>query len=633
MGTDAAALLSANDLKVRYNEQVVLDGATVSINETDRIGMVGRNGAGKSTFLRVITGEQVANSGQVVRRRDLIVGYLPQSFALDEERTVLENIRDGARPVLDLIRDFENLPAHSAQHEQIEHRIASLDGWNLEHRIEVAMSHLNCPQPDRQAKSLSGGEKRRVAICRAVISQPELLILDEPTNHLDPAAIEWLGGFLTEFPGALLLVTHDRWFLDQITTRMVEIANGKTYSYQGNYSRFLEAKAERQSVEELTEQKRQSFLRRELDWVRRGPPARTTKSKSRLDRFDQIASQEGPPPESDVELILPPPPPLGNRTVDLVNLAAAVGERTLFRNLTFTFEAGMKIGVTGGNGVGKTTLLKAIIGEVQPIEGTVKTGSLTKFNYVDQARLLLNDDKTVFEEIADGTEFVVFGNGRLSLRAYLKRFLFTDDRINTQVRFLSGGERSRLLLARILKNGGNFLILDEPTNDLDLQTLRVLEEGLMAFAGCVLVVSHDRFFLNRVCTGILAFEEGGNVAYSAGNYDYYLEKKRRNVPENSGRTADRPSLPLASPVSGEPKAKKLSWKEARELEGMEPLIRTIEARIQEIESLFVSPDFHRQHGPRTAEFTKELAQQKEKLNRAFERWQELEDISKKSKDC
>ena len=530
MPDSAPALLTANELVVRFNDRVILDGATLALHEGDRVGMVGRNGAGKSTFLKVLAGLRTPDAGSVAARRDLVVSYLSQEFALDPAQNVEANIRAGAQHVLGLIAEFESLPAHSPRHAELEERIAHHDGWNLDSRVATAMSHLNTPAADRAIPTLSGGEQRRVALARAIVARPDLLILDEPTNHLDPESIEWVAEFLENFGGAFLVVTHDRWFLDRVTNLTVELHEGRFYSYDGGYTEYLLAKAERQRAEAVVEHKRQMFLEKELEWVRRGPRAQRSKQKNRFERYYETAAQAGPVIEEDMELVIPPPPPLGNRVVELTNLGLDQGGRRLFSHFTFNFENGQRIGVTGRNGLGKTSLLKAIIGQLPPAEGTVKTGQLTQFNYVDQSRLQLREDRTVLDELSDGSEFVIWGNGKLSLRAYLKRFLFADDRLSLPVKFLSGGERSRLLLARILKQGGNFLILDEPTNDLDLNTLRVLEEALIAFPGVVLVVSHDRYFLNRVCTGIFAFEGDGRIAYSVGDYDYYAEKKRRSVP-------------------------------------------------------------------------------------------------------
>jgi ABC transport system ATP-binding/permease protein len=373
------------------------------------------------------------------------------------------------------------------------------------------------------------------------------------------------------------------------------------------------------------------FLRRELDWVRRAPSARRTKSKDRVEHYYEVAGRKPPELDRDADLVIPPPPPLGNRTVELVGVGMELGGKRLFSGLNLNFAGGQRLGITGRNGLGKTTLLRILLGQLQPTEGTVKTGQLTQFNYVDQSRLQLDEEKTVLEQIADGTEFVLFGEHRLSLRSYLKRFLFTDEGIGAQVKHLSGGERSRLLLARILKNGGNFLILDEPTNDLDLSTLRVLEETLLAFPGVVAVVSHDRYFLNRVCTDILAFEGEGRVVLSAGNYDYYAEKRERVSARAAQQRATRPASweprPAARPPSGKAlRPRKLTFKEARELEGMEEQILAAETDIARIEALFATSDFHRQHGAQTDQLVSELTAAKERVTRLYGRWEELEAI-------
>ena len=622
-----STILTATDIVVRYNERATLNGATLGIDERDRLGLVGRNGCGKTTFLRVLAGLQTPDSGEVTRRRDLAIGYLPQDFMLDASKNVADNIRQGARATLDLIAEFEALPATSKRHAELEHRIAARDGWTLDQRIAVAMSHLGCPAGDRRIDSLSGGEKRRVAMCRAIVSQPDLLILDEPTNHLDPESIEWIAQFLEDFNGAYLVVTHDRYFLDRVARAIVELSDGRFFSHEGNYTDYLLAKAERQAADATVEHKRQMFLKRELAWVRSGARAQRSKARNRFERYYETAAQEGPLIEEEVELCIPPPPPLGNRVVEAHNLGIDLGGRTLFRGFNFTFENGQRVGVAGRNGLGKTTLLKMIIGEVAPTEGTVKTGQLTRFNYVDQGRLQLREERTALDEVADGSEFVIFGEGKLSVRAYLKRFLFADDRITTQVKYLSGGERSRLLLARILKNGGNFLMLDEPTNDLDLPTLRVLEETLTLFPGVVLVVSHDRYFLNRVCTDILAFEGDGKIAHSVGNYDYYLEKQQRAAEA----AAPMPDVSRSKPVRAEPalkssKPRKLSFKEIQEWEGMEAQIHAVEADIARIEGIFASPDYHRTHATQTNQLNADLAAAKENLARLYARWEELEAI-------
>jgi ATP-binding cassette subfamily F protein uup len=626
-----SSLLAATDLVVRYNERTILDAATLGIEENDRIGLVGRNGCGKTTFLKILAGLQIPDSGEVTARRELVVSYLSQNFTLEGALDVRGNVRQGAWRTLDLIAEFEALPAASKRHEELEHRIQALDGWTVDQRVETAMSHLNCPPGNRRMDSLSGGEQRRVALARAIVSQPELLILDEPTNHLDPESIEWVAGFLENFRGAFLVVTHDRYFLDRVVHRIVELCDGKFFCHTGNYTDYLFDKAERQAADASIEHKRQMFLKKELAWVRQGPRAQRSKQKNRFERYYETAAQGSAPVEEDMELVIPPPPPLGNRVVELTNLGMEIGGCALFSGFNFAFENGRRVGVCGRNGLGKTTLLKLIIGQLAPAEGTVKTGQLTKFNYVDQSRLQLNDERTVLDEAADGTEFVQWGESKISLRSYLKRFLFADERILTRVKYLSGGERSRLLLARILKCGGNFLILDEPTNDLDLPTLRVLEEALLAFAGVVCVVSHDRYFLNRVCTDILAFEGDGAIHHCAGNYDYYLEKKEKAA-EAAARWTMEATRKKSEAAPKPAKPGKISFKETRELEGLEPKILALEKEIARIEGLFASPDFHRTHATQTTALLAELVAAREKLPRLYARWEELEALSQAKKE-
>jgi len=391
------------------------------------------------------------------------------------------------------------------------------------------------------------------------------------------------------------------------------------------------AKAERQEADAVIEHKRQMFLKKELAWVRQGPRAQRSKQKDRFERYYDEAAKDGPMIEEDMELCIPPPPQLGNRTVDVTDLGMELGGKRLFSGFNFTFQNGQRIGVCGRNGLGKSTLLKVMIGQIQPTEGSVKIGQLTKFNYVDQGRLQLNEERTVLDECSDGTEFVIWGDSKISVRSYLKRFLFADDRILTLVKKLSGGERSRLLLAKILKCGGNFLILDEPTNDLDLPTLRVLEEALTAFPGVVCVVSHDRYFLNRVCTDILAFEGDGKIHHSVGDYDYYLEKKKKAEAAAARQSAailatNNKNVALAQAASTKTKAKKLSFKETRELEGMEAQIHALEAEVARIEGLFADPEFFRKHAAQVNQLTAELDAAKEKVPLLYARWEELEAI-------
>ena len=618
-------LLDASELKVRFNDNEVLKSASLTIRDGDHLGMVGRNGCGKSTFLKILAGITQADDGKVTPRSGLGIGYLPQGLDASDGVSVLDTIRDGAAHSFNLLDEYESLPADSNRQTELEQQIATADAWNIETRIETAMMHLNTPAADRLMGTLSGGEKRRVALCRAIVSNPDFLILDEPTNHLDTDSIEWMAQYLKKFRGAFLVATHDRYFLDETCNHIVELQAGRFHTHKGNYSDYLESNLARMENEQAIELKRKRFLRRELDWIRRGPKARTTKAKFRVDKFHSIKNTQGPDKELSMDLIIPPPGQLANRVVDLINVSLELGGRELIERFDFKFEASMRIGICGRNGLGKTSLLRIVLGQLAPTGGSQKTGVLTQFNYVDQERVQLDPEKTLLQEVAEGADTIPFGNGKLTIRAYLQRFGFDPKRINMKVKSLSGGEKSRLLLARILKHGGNFLIMDEPTNDLDLPTLRLLEEALLAFSGCVLVVSHDRYFLNRVCTGIIAFEGDGLVAYNEGDYEYYREK----LAERKMRLAKRPVATQANAGSSrapEAKPRKMTWKEKAELEDMETAILKAEEAVARIESLFADPEFHSKHGAKTIELTSELETAKKQGAALYARWEELEAI-------
>jgi ATP-binding cassette subfamily F protein uup len=467
-----------------------------------------------------------------------------------------------------------------------------------------------------------------VALCRALVPQPDLLLLDEPTNHLDAESILWLEDFLHDFPGAVIFVTHDRYFLDVIATRIIELADGRCFSHPGNYTAYLESKAIRQQIAEQSERRRQRFLREELEWVRAGVRAQRSKPRHRLESFYHVKGLEAPPEEREMDLLIPPPPELGNTAMDLVNVGARVGdgedERWLFRGLTLSLKPAQCTGILGRNGVGKTTLLRICLGERPPDEGTIKIGKKAVFNYIDQARMQLDGTGSVLEEISRGSETVLFGDQTLSARSYLRRFLFADERVNEPVSRLSGGERARLMLAKVLRRGGNVLVLDEPTNDLDLPSLRMLEEALADFDGTVLVVSHDRYFLDRICDQVIAFEEGG-LFVQPGNYSYYLEKKKqRDAPQaaraGSGKTAARRPEPAAAPKA---KPRKLSFKEQREFEGMEAAILAAETRVQELETTLNDPEFHATRSREARGLIAELETAKGEVTRLYDRWHDL----------
>ena len=619
-------IVTAHDVSIRFGEQVVLNGATLAIHQQDRVGLIGNNGSGKSTLLKIIAGVMQPDSGSVSRRRDIVTGYLSQDFQLDPNLSVYDNIVEGAHDVIAFLREYESLPFSSDRRHDLESLIHHLDGWNLDNRIEAAMHSINVPAKERDIAGLSGGERRRVALCKAIVSRPDLLILDEPTNHLDTESIEWIEEFLANYSGACLFVTHDRYTLDSIAARIVELANGTCYSHNGNYTDFLLDQAERESQLETEGRKRNRFLQRELEWVRKGPRARRTKSKSRLKKYFEEVDKKRYEPDGEVELVIPPASDLGSTILNLTNVGFAYGERKIFGGVDVKFDRKRKLGVIGRNGLGKTTLMKIILGELAPTEGAVEVGERTVINYVDQSRTILNDANTVIQEIGEGRDWFLFGGERLTVWSYLRRFQFSDDRMNTFVGKLSGGERSRLLLAKVLKNGGNLLILDEPTNDLDLPTLRILEEALAAFDGCVIAVSHDRYFLNRVCNGILAFEGDGYVHFSEGDYDYYIEKRDVRFAETASKVETTKAKDIGARRKPATAGNKLKWKEARELEGIEENIQRAEEDVLRLEAMFSAPDFHEKFGDRTTQLVEELESAKATVEKLYLRWHTLEEL-------
>ncbi len=624
----APSLLSLKDLTLRFGNQDVLSAATLSVGEREKVGLVGRNGSGKSSLLRIIAGEEKPDGGIVSRRQGLVVGYLPQEFRLDDDGSVEANVRSGAAAVLALVDQYESGKVHPGEEADMLTHIELLGGWDVDSRVKTAMTELFCPPPDKPVRELSGGEKRRVALARAIVSQPDLLLLDEPTNHLDAESIRWLEDYLIGTKSACLFVTHDRYFLDRIATRIAELDAGRIWVHEGNYSEFLIGRENRQAADAAKEERRQTFLRREIDWVRAGVKARTTKAQSRLDNYDRIASEKAPEVEQQMELIIPPATPLGNIIVDAKGISATGGGRTLFSGLDLKFAAGTCTGIVGRNGAGKSTLLRILMGEQPPDAGRVTTGKSVVFNYVDQQRLILDESKSLIEEVGGNSDFIQWGSEKLHIRTYLKRFLFSDDRPGQRVEVLSGGERSRLLLAKILCRGGNFIVLDEPTNDLDLPTLQVLEEALLDFPGCVLVVSHDRWFLDRICDRVIVFEGEGSVHIQEGNYSYYLEKNRdRLAAERSAINAmNRAATVTAKAAPPKEKPRRLSYKEERELEGMEALILTMEQEVAALEAQINDPSFYLTRAPEAPGLVAGIEKQKKAVLAAYARWEDLEAV-------
>ncbi len=625
-----AALLSAKDVRLTFGHQRLLDGATLAVAPGEKVALVGRNGCGKTSLVRILAGENEADGGEISRRRGLRIGYLPQEFELEVAKSVEENIRGGAADLTEWLRRYEAGEGSEAELAGLHHDIELAEGWTFDARIQAIAGAIGAPPLHAAVDSLSGGEKRRVALCRALAGQPDLLLLDEPTNHLDAESIRWLESFLRAFPGAVIFITHDRYFLDVIATRIIELADGRCFSHAGNYTNYLEDKAVRQQVAEQSERRRQRFIRAELEFVRAGVRAQRSKSRLRLDTFYDVAGLEAPPEEREMDLLIPPAPDLGNTAVELDEAGACVGDaparRWLFRGLSFSLQPGQCTGVVGRNGAGKTTLLRLCLGEREPDEGTVAIGRRVVANYVDQARMQLDGSGTVMAEVEDSAGVVNFGGQSLGVRSYLRRFLFSEERVNERVDLLSGGERARLMLAKVLKRGGNVLVLDEPTNDLDLGSLRMLEEALVHFSGCVVVVSHDRYFLDRVCDQIIAFEDEG-VFVQPGNYSYYLEKKlERDAMAERTFAAVQITQPRES-AGRSARPRKLTFRERQELDQMEEAILRAEAKVVDLEKMLNDPEFYSSRAAEAATLAAELEGARTKVAELYARWQELEAIA------
>ena len=606
-------LWTGDDLHFSIGRDTLLNGAFFSIMDGERVALVGRNGSGKSTLLRIITGQEKLDSGTVTQAKDLRVSFMPQDFDWTSEKTVRDVVREG-------LAIFENA---LQEYERTGQGGAFLDlhnAWNLENKLDIMLEKLALPEA-KTFSCLSGGERRRALLARAIIGEPELLLLDEPTNHLDVNAVAGIENFLASYRGACLLVTHDRYFLDRVATRIVELDHGKMYSVDGSYADFLEAKAEREYNEDVLEQKRKAFLRREIEWVRRSPKARLKRNLGREKRYYEIAAQTGPERSADMELVIPPPSRLGNKVVALKNVSLTLGGKELLNDFSCEFTAKHKVGIVGSNGAGKSSLLKLVTGERLPDSGEVEVAQTVQFNRIDQNREVLDPEKTVLQEVGAGKEHIQFGSERLTVWTYLKRFLFTDERIKTQVKYLSGGEKARLALAKELKNGGNFLILDEPTNDLDLPTLRILEEALAAYDSTILVVSHDRYFLNRVCNHILAFDEPGHPAMDVGDYDYYASRRKAAVPIAEPEKKKDAPAPAAPPKKNT--AKKLSYLEDRELTALENEIPELEDEIATQEARFNDPASFTDPVREMKELTDRIEALKAELEKKYARWEEL----------
>ncbi|CAN5714085.1 ATP-binding cassette domain-containing protein [soil metagenome] len=600
-----SALLTVQGLAKRYGTRRVLDGASFAIHERDRVGMIGANGAGKTTLLKMLVARAmgvddatlVPDAGLITWRNGLTLEYVAQEPPLEPEKTVAETL---AR---DNVEDYE---------------------------IATIANALQLPPMQSTIGTLSGGERRRIALAHALLGRSDVLVLDEPTNHLDTPTVEWLEQRLSSWPGALIVVTHDRYFLDRVATRILEVDRGKVYSYEGDYAEFLLKQAERFSTENESEYQRVSFIRREIEWIRRGAPARSTKAKARIDRFD--AAVGAAPTDNDkrpekLALQLPTGPRLGSTIVDLKGVSKSLGGKQLFSNFTLNMKPGDRLGIVGANGAGKTTLIRTILGVLPPDSGVVNVGPNTRPAYLEQGRSELRDDLTVLEEVGDGYDFVDLPDGKVHVRGFLRMMSFPDSVGDTKIGKLSGCERNRVQLARLLRRGGNLLVLDEPTNDLDLPTLGALEEGLIAFPGCALIVSHDRWFLDRVATAIVAFEGDGQVTLYEGSYSFYAERRKKKASPSKKET--KPPPMTATKTTGV-QARKMTFKERAELTGMEDAISAAEKKVNDLETTLSDPALFKDRPTEVQALVSELDAARTAIEALFVRWGELEAISKAS---
>jgi ATP-binding cassette ChvD family protein len=521
-------------------QKKVLNDIYLSFFYGAKIGIIGLNGSGKSTLLKIIAGVEKNYDGEVVFSPGYSVGYLEQDPQLDSNKTVKEIVQEGVQEVMDLLAEYEDINAKFAEPDadfdkliarqgELQEKLDHVDAWNIDNKLERAMDALRCPPEEAIVSTLSGGERRRVALCRLLLRQPDILLLDEPTNHLDAESVEWLEQHLQQYQGTVIAITHDRYFLDNVAGWILELDRGEGIPWKGNYSSWLEQKTARMAMEEKQASKRRKTLERELEWVRMAPKARHAKGKARLEAYDRLMNEDQKEREEKLELFIPNGPRLGNKVVEAVDVSKAFGDKLLFENLNFTLPPNGIVGIIGPNGAGKTTLFRMMMGMEKADNGTFDVGETVKIGYVDQSHTDIDPNKTVFQVISGGTEFIRVAGREINARAYLARFNFTGGDQEKLCGILSGGERNRLHLALTLKSEANVLLLDEPTNDIDVNTLRALEEGLEAFAGCAVVISHDRWFLDRICTHIIAFEGDSQVFVFEGSYSEYEENKRMRL--------------------------------------------------------------------------------------------------------
>jgi ATPase subunit of ABC transporter with duplicated ATPase domains len=633
-------VLSAQRVRKSFGAQPVLDDISLSIHDGERVGLIGRNGSGKSTLMKMLCGIEEPDDGLITRKQGIRVGYLHQECPLDPSITVGQALDDACSDLHALLARHDQLVAMMAsgesgdadalqhEYEALCHELEVKGAWDLQQDVNKVSRELALPDASRTISTLSGGELRRVDLAATLLSKPDVLLLDEPTNHIDTPSAEWIEKYLASYPGSCVLITHDRYFLEMVVNRIVEIEFNRLYSFPGNYHRFLEYKSQLQESEAKSEDSRQNVLRRELDWLRRGPKARSTKQKARIKRYDDLEAQGGPRSHKETSFEIPVPPRLGKRILDVDRLSCKMDGRILFKDVSLIMQKGMRLGIVGRNGCGKTTLLRSLMGEEEKARGKVVLGESTEFLYIDQTHSEIDPDQSILDFVSDGGNYIEVNGRRVYIPAYLERLLFDMDTVYSPMGNLSGGERNRVELAKKLLKGGNVLVLDEPTNDLDLPTLRVLEEAVEAFDGCAIIVSHDRYFINRLCTHLIVFEEDDDLYFSAGNYDDYHAYHDQKIAEQKMSEKPQPSpagnTPTVAPPVSNASPQRLTYKEKQELAEMEESILDAEGRVGELEARVSEPEFYQSDHKAVQEVLQHLERAREKVTTLYQRWNDLE---------